>query len=102
MINIDHYFPFQNNDRIVIGCSTGPDSMALLDMLLKVRDQYHLAIVVAHVNHNIRKESYVEAELQRAQTTVNSVESLRNFGYYLQFVADTIDETEEELASQNI
>ena len=62
MINIDHYFPFQNNDRIVIGCSTGPDSMALLDMLLKVRDQYHLAIVVAHVNHNIRKESYVEAE----------------------------------------
>ncbi len=48
------------------------------------------------------QESYVEAELQRAQTTVNSVESLRNFGYYLQFVADTIDETEEELASQNI
>ena len=37
MINIEDNFSFHNNDRIVIGCSTGPDSMALLDMLLKIR-----------------------------------------------------------------
>ena len=48
------------------------------------------------------QDSYVEAELQRAQATINDIASLRNFGYYLQFVAKTIDETEEELASQNI
>lgn len=62
MINIEDNFTFHNNDRIVIGCSTGPDSMALLDMLLKIREKYNLSIIVAHVNHNVRKESYEEAE----------------------------------------
>ena len=62
MINIENNFKFHNNDRIVIGCSTGPDSMALLDMLLKIREKYNLSIIVAHVNHNVRKESYEEAE----------------------------------------
>ena len=62
MINIEDNFRFHNNDRIVIGCSTGPDSMALLDMLLKIREKYNLSIIVAHVNHNVRKESYEEAE----------------------------------------
>ena len=62
MIDIQNHFSFRNNDRIVIGCSTGPDSMALLDMLLKIREKYNLFIIVAHVNHNVRKESYEEAE----------------------------------------
>lgn len=55
-------FEFQLNDTIVIGCSSGPDSMALVDMLLKVRDKYRLSLIIAHVNHNVRKESYEEAE----------------------------------------
>ena len=62
MINIENNFKFHTNDKIVIGCSTGPDSMALLDMLLKIREKYNLSIIVAHVNHNVRKESYEEAE----------------------------------------
>ena len=62
MIKIDDYFKFNHNDRIVVGCSTGPDSMALVDMLLKVREKYNLFLVIAHVNHNVRKESFEEAE----------------------------------------
>ncbi len=61
MIHIEDHFLFHKNDIIVVGCSTGPDSMALVDMLLKIRDKYMLSIVVAHVNHNVRKESYDEA-----------------------------------------
>jgi tRNA(Ile)-lysidine synthase len=60
MVNIEENFIFNNNDRIVVGCSGGPDSMALLDMLLKIRDKYHLFIVVATVNYNVRKESVEE------------------------------------------
>lgn len=41
---------------IIVGCSGGPDSMCLLDMLHK--EGYK--IVCAHVNHNIRKESAKE------------------------------------------
>ena len=62
MINIENDFDFHIHDKIVIGCSSGPDSMALVDMLLKIKEKYHLTLVVAHVNHNVRKESYEEAE----------------------------------------
>ena len=55
-------FPFLENDTVVVGCSTGPDSMALVDMLIKLKEKYHLNIVIAHVNHNVRKQSYEEAE----------------------------------------
>lgn len=62
MLMIDDTFKFNTGDKIVVGCSTGPDSMALVDMLLKVREKYDLSIIIAHVNHNVRKESYEEAE----------------------------------------
>ena len=62
MISIEKSFSFSKDDSIVIACSTGPDSMALLDMLLKIREKYNLFLIVAHVNHNIRKESIKEEE----------------------------------------
>ncbi len=61
-INIENNFEFHEKDIIVIGCSTGPDSMALFDMLLNIRSKYNLKIICAHVNHNVRKQSIEEAE----------------------------------------
>ncbi len=60
MLKLDGIFKFNKNDRIVVGCSTGPDSMALVDMLLKIREKYNLCIIIAHVNHNVRRESIEE------------------------------------------
>ena len=60
MLKLDGIFKFNKNDRIVVGCSTGPDSMALVDMLLKIRKKYNLCIIIAHVNHNVRRESIEE------------------------------------------
>ncbi len=62
MINIEDSFSFHDGDVIVVGCSAGPDSMALVDMLLKIRDKYRLQLIIAHVNHNVRYESFEEAE----------------------------------------
>ena len=62
MLKIEDNFTIKLGDRIVIGCSTGPDSMALLDMLMKVREKYQLSLIVAHVNHNVRKESQEEEQ----------------------------------------
>ena len=59
-MNLEEIFSFHSDDTIVIGCSTGPDSMALLDMLMKLEKKYSLKLIVAHVNHNIRKESVYE------------------------------------------
>lgn len=53
-------FHFKENDTIVLGCSTGPDSMALFNMLLDLREKYKLNIICAHVNHNKRKQSLEE------------------------------------------
>ena len=58
---IDKYNLIANKDTIVVGVSGGPDSMALLDILYKLKDEYDINIVVAHVNHMIRKESEEEA-----------------------------------------
>ena len=65
MTKLDSIFHFNRNDIIVVGCSTGPDSMALVDMLLKLKDKYNLCIIIAHVNHNVRKESIEEERFIR-------------------------------------
>jgi len=72
-MKIDDNFSFNMNDKIVVGCSTGPDSMALVDMLLKIRSKYNLNIIVAHVNHNIRKESYDEANFLKKYCLENNI-----------------------------
>ena len=84
MIKIDEVFEFSNNDTIVIGCSSGPDSMSLVDMLLKVRDKYNLQLVVAHVNHNVRKESYEEAEYLKQYCVDNNLD-VDNEEYILKY-----------------
>ena len=73
MSPIEKNFVFHDNDRIVVGCSTGPDSMALVDMLLKIRNKYHLNLIIAHVNHNVRKESYKEAEFLKDYCEKNNI-----------------------------
>ncbi|MBQ8132025.1 MAG: tRNA lysidine(34) synthetase TilS [Bacilli bacterium] len=73
MINIEDYFEFHENDSIVVGCSAGPDSMALIDMLLKIRKKYNLSLIVAHINHNVRKESYEEAEYMKQYCEENDL-----------------------------
>ena len=73
MDTIDHVFSFHKDDKIVVGCSTGPDSMALVDMLLKVRKKYNLSIIIAHVNHNVRKESIKEAQFIKEYSALNGI-----------------------------
>ena len=73
MINIEKCWKFKKNDIIVIGCSTGPDSMALVDMLLKIRKKYNLSLIIAHVNHNVRKESIKEAEFMKEYCQDNNI-----------------------------
>ena len=73
MINIENNFLFHKNDIIVIGCSAGPDSMALVDMLLKIRDKYSLSLIIAHVNHNVREQSIIEANYMKKYCEDNNL-----------------------------
>ncbi len=51
----------KENDKIVIACSGGPDSMVLLSLLCNLRKEKDFNIICAHVNHNKREESESEA-----------------------------------------
>lgn len=55
---IEYLLNLLNDDDIIVAAiSGGPDSMCLLDVLMNVKKNRKLKIVVAHVNHNVRKES---------------------------------------------
>ncbi len=43
--------------RVVAAVSGGSDSMVMLDILCKIRDEYKFSLCVAHVNHCLRGES---------------------------------------------
>lgn len=58
MINID-FNKLNINGPIVVGVSTGADSMALFHYLI---NNYHDKIICVHINHNVRKESATEEE----------------------------------------
>ncbi|MGO0121685.1 tRNA lysidine(34) synthetase TilS [Desulfothermobacter acidiphilus] len=54
-------------DRVVVGVSGGPDSLALLDLLHRLSDGFKLELVVAHLHHGLRPEAEAEAEMVREQ-----------------------------------
>lgn len=57
---IDKYEMLQPGDGVVIGVSGGPDSMALLRVLWELRQELHLSLYVAHLNHGLRPEGEEE------------------------------------------
>ena len=59
---IKKYNLIQAKDKIVLGVSGGPDSLFMLDILNKLKEKLQFEIVVAHVNHKIRKEADEEEE----------------------------------------
>jgi len=79
---VTKYNLIQNNDRIILGVSGGPDSICMLDILLKIKSSCHLNpeplatfdIVVAHVNHMIRDEAKDDEEFVRAFCEKNNIE----------------------------
>ena len=63
-MNLIKNLNINNQDYVIFACSYGPDSMVLLDLLIK----NNLNIIVAHVNHKLRKESDQEELLLKQQS----------------------------------
>lgn len=54
---VKKYNLINRSEKIVIGVSGGPDSVALLYLLAKLRDELKLQLHVAHLDHKLRKDS---------------------------------------------
>ncbi|ACX53138.1 tRNA(Ile)-lysidine synthetase [Ammonifex degensii KC4] len=50
-------------DKVVVGVSGGPDSVALLDLLYRLREDKELSLYVAHLHHGLRAEADEEAAM---------------------------------------
>ncbi len=57
----------------VVATSGGPDSMALLDMLNNLKKKYHLQIISAHFDHQLRADSYQETQLIKQYCAQNNI-----------------------------
>jgi tRNA(Ile)-lysidine synthase len=52
---IARYGLLERGDKVLVACSGGADSSALLAALLELREEYGLRIAVAHFNHHLRR-----------------------------------------------
>ncbi|MDX1763563.1 MAG: ATP-binding protein, partial [bacterium] len=43
-----------SGDRVVVGLSGGADSVALLEILARLKPEYDLTLIPAHLNHRFR------------------------------------------------
>lgn len=75
---IQKYAMLNNGDKIIVAVSGGADSVVLLHLLKRLKDDYNLELIVAHLNHSIRKE-----EATRDASFVQSLASSNNLQYEL-------------------
>ncbi len=79
---INRYNMIEDGDTILLGLSGGVDSMALLYILLELREKYNFNLFLAHVNHSVRGE-YALRDQKFAENTANKLK--------LPFFTTTVD-----------
>ncbi len=87
---------FHKGDRIVVGVSGGKDSVCLLDVLDRCREEFGLSLLVVHVNHCLRGE-----EADRDEAFVKALAEQRGIPFYsekadVRALASELKMTEEE------
>ena len=70
---IKKYELIQAKDKIVLGVSGGPDSISMLDILRQIQEEFDFEIVVAHINHMIRKEAIQDEEYVKKYCEKNNI-----------------------------
>jgi tRNA(Ile)-lysidine synthase len=58
---IKRYHLIKKNDKIVVGVSGGPDSVALLYLLNSLKKELNLSLHIAHLDHMLRRASYKDS-----------------------------------------
>lgn len=82
---------FEKGDKVIVAVSGGPDSIALLHVLYRLREELDISLYVAHVNHGLRgiesdeDEEYtrrfcekLNIEFKSKRVNLNEISKLRN------------------------
>ena len=59
---------------LVVAVSGGPDSLALLDLLYQIKEQYRFRLLAAHLDHQLRPDSFKEEKVISAYCQNKSIE----------------------------
>ena len=59
---------------LVVAVSGGPDSLALLDLLYQIKEQYRFRLLAAHLDHQLRLDSFKEEKVISAYCQNKSIE----------------------------
>lgn len=59
---------------LVVAVSGGPDSLALLDLLYQIKEQYQFRLLAAHLDHQLRPDSFEEEKVISAYCQNKSIE----------------------------
>ena len=59
---IQRYSLLAHGQQLVIGVSGGPDSLTLLHLLTRLRDEYDLQLRAAHLNHQLRSDADADSD----------------------------------------
>lgn len=73
---IKKYNLISNGDKIVLGVSGGPDSIAMLNILNEIRKEkiIQFDLVVAHINHMIREEAVEDEKYVQEYCEKNQIQ----------------------------
>lgn len=89
------YNLINNNDKIVVAVSGGPDSMCLLNILKKLRNKLNIELFVAHINHMIREEADSETEYVQNYCNKNNIPCFVKRANVLEMAKEAKKGTEE-------
>jgi len=72
-MTIERYEMLRGGEKVIIGVSGGADSVCLLHVLLELQAEYNLELVIAHLNHGLRREESLrdEAFIKNVSREVN-------------------------------
>ena len=59
---VQRYSLLAHGQHLVIGVSGGPDSLTLLHLLTRLRDEFDLQLRAAHLNHQLRSEADADSD----------------------------------------
>ncbi|UZN42736.1 tRNA lysidine(34) synthetase TilS [Lactobacillus sp. IBH004] len=68
-----NHFPLAAK-TLVVAVSGGPDSLALLDLLYQIKEQYQFRLLAAHLDHQLRPDSFKEEKVISAYCQNKSIE----------------------------
>lgn len=92
---IKKYNLINNNDKIVVAVSGGPDSMCLLNVLNTLKEKLNIELFVAHINHMIREEADSETEYVKRYCEQNNIKCFIKKANVLEMAKEQKRGTEE-------